>query len=483
MTLLSKQRFIACLVVILLANWICVSPGSLNAQTQGNNAVFSGTPTSPTVVGSSAYIDANAVIRTDSKTDICAKINAALGLITTSSSNVIDARGVTNLVCPVSDTPWQYPTTGTAITTPATILLPAGTILINTGWTLPSGTRIIGEGAGYNASVTTGTTGVTTIQVCKSGVTGCSGSFSGTMISMGSVTLTNFCPSNICNGISIENLWLDGQNLSGVNGILNSYSQEQSYVKHVTLYQILGNGLGVSLPTSGSGSPQNSGPYSDIKFWIPSSSAPTSSTVCARIYKVSTRGIHGLNCLNSSATNGVSAVSLDGPGNSLEDIVVQGFQYGVRIGASSAAQNNVLINVSGGPNVTSVVLISNAQPVSDLSLLGIGNGTIGSVTGATDTITDNRTSPVTTLSDATVAMYALGETVTIGGGNIAYSRFTTSPNVPTWAHGSGSPTNSAACNIGSLYSNVSGGSGSTWWVCLPASKSPCTTTSCWADIN
>jgi hypothetical protein len=133
----------------------------------------------------------------------------------------------------------------------------------------------------HNAEETipsSGSTPGTTIQA-KSG-------FSGTMIQFGNAS--PICPSNVCTGISVENLTLDGQGGSAVNGIANAYSQDVSYVNHVGLYQILGTGLAVS------GYATNSGPYSNITFDTGGSSG-LQQTVCASINGLSgTRGIHGL---------------------------------------------------------------------------------------------------------------------------------------------------------------------------------------------
>ena len=460
MTRYLKSRLALGALASMLAIWSLANASQLAAQAEGNNAVVQGT----SISYSTSYIDAGAVTGTSSQTDICAKINAALGLISsTFPSAVIDARGINSgLTCPAGDTPWSYGTSTFAKA--ATILLPARTIVINTGWALPSGARIVGEGGGASSSSATG--GITTIQACKSGVSGCTQNLSGAMLAMGTAS-TAYCPSNVCTGVSIENLWLDGQGLS-VNGIVNNYAQEQSTVKHVTLYQIGSSGLGVSPPTGVTGTPQNSGPYVDINCLA--GSAPTSSTVCARILGVSTRGIHGITCINTSSTIPTNAIALDASNNSIEDVKVQGFEYGIRVGASGTAKNDLLLNVSGGNDVSSVVLISNANTVSDITILGVGNGGTG---GATDTITDNRTSPTTVLSDATVAMYVLGQQLTAGGTNIGYSRFTTSPSVPTWSNGNGTP--SGSCKTGSLYSNTTGQSGSTWYLCGP--------TGAWSNVR
>jgi hypothetical protein len=63
--------------------------------------------------------------------------------------------------------------------------------------------------------------------------------------------------NSACSGVSVENLSLDGQGLS-INGIANAYAAmssatASSYVKNVTLFQILGTGLSVTGSTQGSG--------------------------------------------------------------------------------------------------------------------------------------------------------------------------------------------------------------------------------------
>ena len=450
----------AFLPALLLLGWWAAFSASAPAQsTQGDNAVYN---TAPALAASTAYIDASAF----TGADICARIHSALGVIASGSTAVIDARGITTgLTCAVGKTPWVYTTT---ITTSSTILLPAAPILLNTGWTMPSATRIIGVGGGANSS--SATAGTTTIRACTSSTPTCSQNFTGTMIVMGNST-TQYCPFNaasqpVCTGMSVENLWLDGQGLS-ITGITNTYAQEQSYVKHVTFYQLATTGLNVGLPGSGSGTSQNSGPYSDLACTVGTN--VSSSTVCARIVNVSTRGIHGLTCLNTSATIPTNAVAIDGPNNSIEDVKVQGFEYGIRIGASASAPNNLFKNITGGSGVTSAVFITNisGNSVHDIVLLGVASG------GATDTIIDNRTTPTTTLTDATVGMYVLGEPMAAGSNlNIGYSRFTTSPSVATWGHGSIIP--SGTCTLGSLYSDTNGGNtGHTfaWYVCAPSGSS------------
>jgi hypothetical protein len=424
---------------MVVAGSFSVWPAYLQAQYSGDNVVYS----SPTQTGNShAFIDASAF----SGSDICVKINTALVQLANQATHpgyggaaVVDARGITSsLGCSIS--PW----TGISSPPPSTILLPAGTIVITGTWVLPNGTRIVGQGS---PGVGTGTV----IQAQN---------FTGTaMIKMGSSSLCG--SSGICTGVSVENLRLDGNgvilNGIGINGIVNQYSGDLSYVDKVSLYQILGTGLLVSTNAN------NSGPYSDITF--DSGSFPAVGP-CVSIYSLSsTRGIHGLTCISPS-TEALAAVLLDSSNNTLADVRIVGFYDGISVGKNNPAHSNVLRNVYGDtakPNCkgcitpVNVVHIFNVggNPVSDLVVMGVSNG--GQFT---TTIQDDLTGP--TLADPHVAMYVLGRQAT---GATGYSRFTTSPNAATWVVGSGAPSGNCPSNAGgSLYSNTSG-SGTALYVC------------------
>ena len=150
---------------------------------------------------------------------------------------------------------------------------------------------------------------------------------------------------------------------------------------------------------------------------------------------------------------------------------IVGFYDGIRVGYNHAALSNVLMNVNGDTDrgcypscLTRVNVIHiTANTVSDLSVMGVANAG-----GAhTTTIQDDLTG--TTLPDASVGIYALGELAASGG----YSRYTTSPNAATWISSATTPA-SGSCNSaasGSLYSySNSTGSGNVLWVC-PANLS------------
>jgi hypothetical protein len=445
--LAANWMFFATTVVFL--GWLSVSPARVEAQT-GPNAVYQ----TGSVVPSSAFIDASVY----PGGDICAKIYNVLTTGYPSSGAVVDARGIsgTALTCTVpGNTPWIH---GIArVSVPSHILLPSGTITINTSWSLPNYTTITGEGP-INTIISSALPSSPPLVP---------------MIVMGDATCSSACFS-----IAVEDLTLEG-NGQNIDGIDNSAAGELSYVDHVTMHQVEGTGLRLE---SGAG---NSGPYSNIEFTAVT--AFNSATACVRITttdltkQLSTRGIHGITCEATSTqmSQPAAAIYLDGNSNTIEDMHVEGYHDGILVGDSEPTGSNILININGaagaGP-VTNVIDISNqtntsgTPNVSDLAILGTRSA------GATNSIEDELTS--TTLSDANVAMYVLGEP--IGGVAGAYSRFTTTPDTPnavTWGVGNGVP--SGSCKVGSLYSNTGPLSpNTTLYVCVPAGL-----TTAWTALN
>jgi hypothetical protein len=405
------------------------------AQT-GKNAVFDSLGNCSPCQKSPAFIDAS--VFGGSGTTVCSVLNQILATVvppTYPQGAVIDARGLpaagTSMSCNSTvPTPWF----GISNPPPSTILLPATTpaapIKIPSTWILPPNTHLIGEGDNIASS-----TAISTTIQAKSSV-------SGSMIQFGSGScLPPGGSPSTCNGISVENLALDGLG-SAITGISNSFGTDQSYVDHVTLYQILGTGLLVSAYAS------NSGPYSNITFDTGNTTSAT-STVCAQIVDAgSTRGISGLSCTSESNTP-QAAILLDSSNNSLSDIRIAGFYDGIRVGANGNAQSNVLSNVVGDTNVTSgltpiiVVHITNSSyTVSDLSIMGISNA------GGTGTVTMEDDLTGAQIADPSVGIYALGNK----GEGLYYSRFTTSPNLASWVVGPNYPQGS--CAQGSLYSCI-----------------------------
>jgi hypothetical protein len=417
-------------VLIVVLGGISVLPLRLTAQispsiltcpsSQGRNAIWGTCTGTLGVVGSSAFVDAT--VFGGPGIDFCQQINNAINSLPL-TGGVVDARGVQlsgGNTC--ANSPFTNPN---VITVPSIVLLPPGIITVSKTWVLPDETKVIGEGSGASG------TSVTTLRATTS--------FSGTwMIQMGPnsgpLDLCTTRPAGHCVGVALEDVALQGA--SGVSGIINGQSQDQSYVRGVNLYQIPGTGLRVW------NSAQNSGPYTDIRFDTGDvSGISQAGTICAQL-SVPSYGLHGLTCISNAIPQ--AAVLVDSSNNSIEDIRVQGFIDGIAIGTNGSAQSDIVMNATGGSGVTHLINIETAHTVSDLSIVGITRG-LSDVT-----ILDNLTS--TTLSDEYVGTYVLGESILIDS-NTAYSRFTTSPNVPTLGVGTSTPT-STTCTKGSLFSDA-----------------------------
>jgi hypothetical protein len=395
-----------------------------------------------TANGSFGLIDASQYVGPG---DICGAINTILtNYLTTEYGIVVDARGVNpGIAQPCSTNPWA------GVNDPhftSVVLLPPGTIKIGATWLLPQHTRVVGQGPG-----------ATVLQAAPG--------FSGTyMIDMGSPTLcsvdlaTGFpdCPS-----VQVEHLTIDGNSGNGlsVGGIRNRSSQEKSYVNDVTFTNIANGNIALDIESTSS---FNSGPYTNLTM--------SNVGTCLNIgnHALPTRGVHGLTC--STTPTSTVAIYLDGINNSLEDIYILGgggsSQDGILVGSQAPAGNNLLFNISGS-GLNNVVHICGTNQmghcpgnasVSDITMLGVTRMSTG------NTIKDDLTS--TTLADATVGMYVVGEPVQGNTpGTIGYSRFTTSSNTnaPTWLVGAARP--SSPCATGSLFSQTASSATTTLWGC------------------
>jgi hypothetical protein len=478
--------------------WVSASPVSVQAQTQGNNDVWTVSQGSPKQTGSSAFIDAS--VFASQYSDICETLyeimTGGTGVTYPSGGAVIDARGINSGLSCRTGSPWQR-NGYSYINVPSVILLPAAWIYIYGTWVLPPNTRLVGEGRYYTSLLAAGT-------------------FDGTdMIDMGSSTV---CPESGCQGVVIEHLRLDGNgnpaNNVSLNGIVNGYSQTGSYVNDVTLADLgaaSGGTFSAGLTIGPGGA--DSGPYSNIYF---NAAGPCSKsngplfvcqpTACVQI-SAQTRGLHGISCIASSGTDnateaGQAAVHLDASSNTLDDVYIEGWYDGIVVGDSGPANGtvagNTLRNITGhygghGPLWNSVVHICNPAlsysgspsacvgtpnsnwTVSDVSIVAVAsdgsNGQLGCANGPCNTVTveDDLTGATINTSDYTgfAGLYVVGEQVPAGA--TAYSRFTTSPGpnsstgtvtvVPAWGVGNVPLSAGTTCNsLGAVYSNTSGSS-------------------------
>lgn len=476
----SAMRSVLYAVLGALVSLPLVFPGRIEAQqTAGNKAVYG--PSGVTF--STAYIDASAVTQSS---DVCLTLSSILSGTAFNNTNgaVIDARGIgagTTQPCTVN--PWGTIPSG-GWNTPATILLPSGTITVSKTWIIPNFSRIVGEGPG-----------VTTLAAASTFAAGVDGV--NAMVEMGSLYSAScagtycFCggPSSAkpadCVGVQVKDLSLDGSNYAGAStliGIENQASQELSIVDHVTFNDaptsaqthgmlgldvfanISGNSNFPCSISSASCSSNNSGPYSNLIFTAGTNAG--AGTQCAAVTgEAGVRGIHGFTCTSSKSTPPSAGITLDASSTSLEDIFVNGFGDGIQVGSKGlATQADVLLNVTGGATLTNLIHIesidsaaagsSNCPPstgstedVCDLSVLH-------ATSSAGNTILDDIThSTLANSGDATVGMYILGEELgTAASGQ--YSRFSTSPTYPSWSVGNSSPGGNSCTSGGSLYSNT-----------------------------
>jgi hypothetical protein len=266
------------------------------AQSEGNNAITSNTTGS--IVASAAYIDASPFYY-GSGLDICQTV---YNILSSSSMNyatnypngaVIDARGIlpTQVNSSLQCSKNPFPTTAFP---PAMVLLPGETIQISHMWTLPSNTRIIGEGAGVQNYTALGAV---------------SGFSDTAMIQMG--------PSGgaSATGVVVEHLKLDGEAAGAFDGIDNVSAGDGSYVNDVA---IGGIGATPTKPTSAGSActpsggtvtslciSQNatySGPYTNFNI-TPSTTCSGGitcpSTACVKI-QAQTRGLRDITCVAGS---------------------------------------------------------------------------------------------------------------------------------------------------------------------------------------
>jgi hypothetical protein len=407
-----------------------------------------------------SYIDASASSFATAKGDFCTTLYNALAQVqlpgysaTYLGTAVVDARGITaSFTCSTSSALNPF----SALTSvAATVLLPQGQIQICTPWVIPSGVKLIGVG-GEDPALG-GFVSRTWIQASTN--TNCTGAFSGSgVIVMGT--------GSNCTGTSIEQLVVDAQG-QAIDGIDNEDCGDQSYVKNVTLYQVLGVGLDAykaNVDDNTSPSPTDSGPYTNITFDTNTTST-TTSTYGFYITKA-IRGIQGITCTTGSPSANTTnspgmCIYLDHAGNSVADVRIEGFTTGIEVLSS----NEVLINIDGDTSFQSsqdptkkpppVIVVEIASGQSNVAVLGVTNNCGASCGSSNYTIDDLASGNTLTAStDPSVAMYVLGNEVTLSSTPskiTGYSLYSTSSSIANWQVG-GNSSPGTCTTRGSLYS-------------------------------
>ena len=417
------------------AAFICALSPCVNvmAQSAGNNAVYNGS----SVTFSKAFLDAYAVSLSTSG-DFCAKLGAALGTLGMGTAGtVVDARGLSTAAGCSSD-PFSSLASGLSVK----ILLPAGTLSMTHSWAIHDQSQLVGEGPAR-----------TIFQASTSSFSDPYASPNTAILHMGKPSIGG-TGGGIVFEIRIEHLTLDGQGQT-LDGIDNQNAEELSYVDDVAINNVDGNGIFLALDPGGrgNGASDHSGPYTNITF---QTSSAISTTACVNVQYSEPRALYSVTCIGNTSSNG--AILLDGGNVAVEDVRIDGFQDGVRIGSQTggtdSGQNDLLMNITG----TNTVNTTGTTNLIHIYSGSTGNITVSGVTSVgTNSILDGLTTA--TLTDSHVGIYILGQAVSGG-----YSRFTTSPNWPNWAVAGSSPSGNCNAN-GSLLSNTAGGSGATLWAC------------------
>lgn len=448
----------------LLAQDVPLPPGcSTSGMQKAANAIYN---SSSTIVASNGVIDVHSW---NSSGSLCDNLNAALTALNESchpyavGEAVLDARGFSSSTA-LSCSSNPFANTGiTNITgTHATVLLPAATITLSVPWVLPARTRLIGEGPQATVlSAGSGFTGSDMIDI------GAGSSNSGTFYCAGGGGMFFNC-----NGVQIEHLGLMGPGLSAtqtVNGVVNLYGEELSYLNDVEIDNMSGTaltlGVGYNSSSTSDGSATNSGPYTNI--------ASKDSATCVRITGgttsggfADTRGIYGLSCSLTSSSTTATAVFLDASNTTLENVSINQYHDGITVGQNGPARADTiknaygtgvtnLIHVSSGTSTPSGSAASQFCPsfntssgtyynACDLSVLVAASANSSNV--ILDDLTGNHAAAST---NPVVGMYALGEQQATGG----YGFASTSSALPTWYSGlTVPPSGATGCATGSLYS-------------------------------
>src|SRR5580698_6796550 len=428
--------------------------------------------TSGSVTPSASYAIVDATQYTALGTDLCAMIASVFQVYNSSTAQgiIVDARGVPSSALTCSNiNPWGTFLTSISSGFSNTVLLPAGTIIIEKSWILPNYTHVIGLGP--NTTVVTAAGGPTS-----------------DLIEMGQPGNPCVIKPGVydCPGIVIEHLGIVGNGHE--KGISNCCSQELSRVNDVSISNVT---TGLALTDTFA---QNSGPYSNLTISAVNKCLSIGPASTGNVM-INSRGVHGMTCTVSSAT--YPAITIDGPSNSLEDISISGAssttQDGILIGSQASAQGNLLFNIRGS-GLRNIIHISGNNQTGQTGTgncpfpeTGVGSGTVYNVCDVTIlgvstsvsngiTIQDDLTN--SSIADPQVAMYIVGEIIGTNSTNIGYSRYTTA-SAPTttngtpWLVGTVAPSASCSSQIGTLYSCIgtstqctSGGYTAALWECV-----------------
>jgi hypothetical protein len=317
-----------------------------------------------------------------------AQIAAALAALP-STGGIVDARGLTGAQSCSANPFASY--TGSGV-----LLLGAATFTCSAQWTIPNRFQVYGIGR-------PATTQQNTVLVAGSNFpTGTA------VISLGNSPGPNF-------GVRVENLGVDGNNIVGVIGFQNLYSQEESGWSHVLAYNCAGGNFLVSTSAA-----QNSGPYRDMEALNDSNCTNSSSSTIAFQVNGATafRGIDGLTVNYDGATSPNNAIVTTAAGT-YNNIHTES----VTVGMQLSGGDFIVSNFQAGPNITTAIDIASGS--FNVALFGVlsttGNLIVDNVNGNTI---------VASTEGGSIGMYVLGNG-TAGSGLLLSSSINFPSRFPT----------------------------------------------------
>jgi hypothetical protein len=290
-----------------------------------------------------------------------------------------------------------------------------------TGWTTALvGQMFVAAGGAVQAPIlsVTNQTNLTLTIPAQTGLSGSTYSITPPLIQFNPTN--NISTTGLATGVSVSNLNVDCNSITGGVGIQNWWAQELSYAQDVSIFDC--NAISLDVETSSS---QNSGPYANISSTNDAASRANANTLCAELLSSSQtdlRGVHGLTCIASITPAPSIGIDASMESLSLEDLHLEGYVTGISIGTNAEANNLTLINATGGtgkPGMTTLINIVNPTSYSpnnnEVNLFGLNSGGVATILN--DQIMG------TNLSDSSLSFYVLGQ-----GSGTNRTRLTSSPN-------------------------------------------------------
>ncbi|HTC64975.1 MAG TPA: hypothetical protein VK709_19190 [Candidatus Saccharimonadales bacterium] len=171
----------------------------------------------------------------------------------------------------------------------------------------------------------------------------------------------------IAMGVRVENLTVDCENKVGATGVRNTWSQEESGLRHVLIVNCPAAGLDVETSAA-----QNSGPYEDLEVLsYGKCSNCSAATVPVIVREVAAfRGIHGATINSDGAPSPGAGIQIDSSG-SFTDIHCEHVDSCLLVGSQRATSAVTASNIECGPATLECVLFSNAYNSRNLTVLGV----------------------------------------------------------------------------------------------------------------